>query len=158
MATLLDDVYHVTFGVTSNGKLMVTADGKTEEVRDSLHAYERTLTLRLGPGPSTQEPSWPDLAAQLGALQLGTTLDPPFYTLALASPATLSGTGSTMEVATTAKSKLLASALENGGSLVVTLKKSGSEQSPAWEAVAEVLASLGAITYTGEMTCVGDGG
>lgn len=142
-----DEIYHVALGITYGGKVMATADGMTEDVYDCLNKFEHTFTLRLGAGPNEVKPPWGKLATALGKLSAT-------YKLALASPATVTGTGSSIQLSA-GKSGSLAAALAAGGSLVVTLEKWRVEQSPSWEEVATVLATLDPVVYIAEMTCVG---
>lgn len=152
---MADEIYHVALGVTGAGKVMATSDGMTEDVHDCLNSFDHTLTLRLGAGPSELKPDWVTLAGALGALPTE-----PFYEIALASKAVVSGTGMAINVAA-AKAGDLVNALQDGGSLVVTLKKKPvgasvpSPPPPSWRDVAAALAKLTDVVYVAEMTCVG---
>jgi len=147
--TTASETYAATLSVMSGTTLVVTANGASATVDSSLKTHAHTLTLRLTAGSPPSPPAWAKVAGLLGGLS------PLSYSVALLSPATLSGSGTAVQVTAAAGSGPIAAALTSGGTLVVTLGAAGSPApTPAWADVAAILETLAGVTFGADITCV----
>lgn len=148
----MPNLYPATLSLRSDGELMVTGNGQTETMQDALAANGHTLLLCVRGEASDSEPSWEVVLEKLKGIANVT------FTVAPSSPLTLSANGGVTGIA---QPSTLTSALATSGQTLLVALRAASAPSPtpppgpAWTKVADLLASLGSVTFGTEMTCVG---